>query len=128
MVFEFERFSKCFPSEIDFRKFFRKVMEEKLPKKEWNAKNVMEFIEGCRVSHGIPMFKTGYGGEDFEVFGKKAVMGVCWGGRDTGSVMFVGVPEEEHKELKMRSGDWHFLTIKYAPEKYKKLLKYPVEF
>jgi len=125
-MFEIGKLKESFPTEEEFRKFFRKVIEVKLPKIEWNPENIVKFIEGCRMSEGIPMFRTGYGGEDFEFAGKKAAMGVCWGGTDTGSFLFVNIPEDEFEELKSRSGDWHILAIRYAPEKYKKLVKYPV--
>jgi len=126
-MFEIGSIKESFPSETEFRKFLRKVITIHLPRAEWNKENVMKAIRGCREAHGIPQFVTGYAGEDFVVGGKRATMFKCWGGRDTGSILFTDVPVEEHERLKMRSGDWHFLTVKFSPEEYEKLKKYPVE-
>ncbi len=124
--FELAKIKKVFPSEDDFRKFLREVLIRKLPKEEWSAKRVVDYIVACRQSGGIPMFRTGFAGEDYYVGGKPAVMAVCWAGTDPQSRMFVGVPEPMFRNLKERHGDWHFLMIKYAPEKYREAKKYPV--
>jgi predicted transcriptional regulator len=50
----------------------------------------------------------------------------CWAGTDPGSKVFVNVPEDVFNEMKMRSGDWHFLLTRYAKERYAEAVKYPV--
>lgn len=120
--------SPFFPSESIFRKFFREKILQHKPAVEWNKENLEKAIEGCRADGGIPMFLTGYAGEDLKIGNKKASLMKCWGGRNGfKSVLFYDVPEEDFKTMKERSGDWHFLAIKYFPEKYKDLVeKYPV--
>jgi len=124
--FGLRKLKESFPSEIDFRKFLREAIIRHQPREEWNAKGVADYIMVCRQSEGIPMFRTGYGGEDFEVGGSKAVMATCWSGTDPKSKLFVGVPEDIFTEMKMRSGDWHFLLTRYSKERYAEAVKYPV--
>jgi hypothetical protein len=54
-------------------------------------------------------------------------MALCWAGTDPKSKLFVGVPKDIFNEMKMRSGDWHFILTRYAKEKYAEALKYPVK-
>jgi len=116
-----------FENERFFRKFFREKILNVRPMVEWNKENLEKAIEGCRADGGIPMFVTGYAGEDLKIGGKPAALMKCWGGRDGfKSVLFKEVPEEEFKQLKERSGDWHFISVKYFPEKYEQLVKLPV--
>ena len=116
-----------FPTEKIFRKFFREKILQHRPMVEWNKENLEKAIEGCRADGGIPMFLTGYAGEDLQVGGKPASLMKCWGGKNGfTSVLLTDVPKEDFEEMKKRSGDWHFLSVKYFPEKYKKLLEFPV--
>lgn len=116
-----------FDTEELFRKFFKQKILQTKPVVEWNKENLEKAIEGCRADGGIPMFLTTYAGEDLTIGGKPASLMKCWGGRGNFShVMFVDVPKDDFKVMKERSGDWHFLAVKYFPEKYKKLLNYPV--
>ena len=98
-----------------------------LPRIKWTKENVVDYIVNCRKANGIPIFKTSFGGVDFELEGgAKAVLATCWGGKDGGSFLFVDVPKDEFEELKKRTGDWKYLINKYAPGKIVELMKYPV--
>jgi len=75
--FGLRKIKESFPDEESFRKFVREALIKHQPREEWNPKSVTDYIMQCRSASGIPMFRTGYGGEDFEVDSKKAVMAVC---------------------------------------------------
>lgn len=124
--FGLRKLKESFPTEETFRKFLREALIKHQPREEWSRKNVVDYIMACRMAEGIPMFRTGYGGEDFTVEGKKATMAVCWAGTDPKSKLFTNVPKDMHERLKLRSGDWHFLLAEYDREKYAKAVKYPV--
>ncbi|MFQ6067992.1 MAG: hypothetical protein ACE5KD_00455 [Candidatus Bathyarchaeia archaeon] len=125
--FGLRKIKESFPDEESFRKFVRESLIKHRPKEEWSPKGVTDYIMQCRSASGIPMFRTGYGGEDFEVEGKKAVMAVCWAGTDPDSKLFINVPEEIHTRMKLRSGDWHFLMAEFRPDLYAEAKKYPVK-
>ena len=115
------------PSEVDFRRNIEKYIKEHTRVVEWNPENVMKLIEGCRGTFGIPHFMTGYAGIDFEFAGKKAVLFKCVGGTgEEMTTLIVGVPNNVFSEMKERSGDWHFLAIRFDPLKYEELVKLPV--
>ncbi|MHA1667581.1 MAG: hypothetical protein ACTSUR_02890 [Candidatus Heimdallarchaeaceae archaeon] len=116
-----------FPTEEEFRKTLRRVVQFHVPKVEWTPENVMKLITGCRLQEGIPQFRTGYAGEDFSYDNKPAVLFVCWGGRGPEmSALLTNVPREKFEEMKRRSGDWHFLAMEFDPKKYEELVRLPV--
>jgi len=118
---------KMIASEVEFRKNFERHVKENANIVEWTPENVMKLIEGCRETFGIPHFMTGYAGMDFEFGGKKAVLFKCVGGAGKEMTsLVVGVPNDVFSEMKERSGDWHFLAIRYNPVKYEELVKLPV--
>lgn len=93
-----------------------------LPREEYTPENVVKFITSCLDVNGVPMFKTGFARRPFKEDTKRAVMAICYGGKEeweTLSRYFVGVPEEDLKLMREKVGEWIFLLDKYAPEKLK---------
>jgi len=118
---------RSFPTERSFANFFRNVIIQKMPRERWTPDKVVEFIQGCREQGGIPFFYTGYSG-DFIIDDKPAVRTACWGGVGPEmSKMFTHVPEDIFETMKKRSGDWHFIVIRYRPDLYDKLISMPVK-
>jgi len=119
-----ERILKYFPK-APYRRYRIKLH---LPKIPWGdkGKNIVELIERCRISEGIPILKTEYGRIPFEVNGEKVALYSCWGGYNTGSWVITKIPNEDYEMLKERFGDWRWIVIKYAPEKYVRLVRLPV--
>lgn len=99
-----------------------------LPREEWTKENVTRFIMQCIDSDGIPMFKTRYARAPFRVDGKRAVMAICYGGKEEGvfgpySRVFVNVPEEDLKLIREKVGEWIALLEKYAPDQVERAIK-----
>ncbi|MCW1312756.1 MAG: hypothetical protein OH338_05005 [Candidatus Parvarchaeota archaeon] len=93
-----------------------------LPREEYKPETVTKFIVSCLDAKGVPMFKTGFAKRPFREDTKRAVMAICYGGKEdweTLSRFFVGVPEEDFKLMKEKVGEWIILLEKYAPEKLK---------
>jgi len=86
---------------------------------KWTPEAVVKYIKECRAGKGIPMFFTRYAGEQYKADGKLAARSSCWGGSDSGSVFWVGVPKEDIEMMERTKGDWRALLIKYAPEEFK---------
>ena len=106
----------------------RKKVDAFSPTEKWNPRTVVDWILACRADEGIPMFKTGYAGLKFAVANKPAVLGICWGGRNTApSVLFTHVPHDDLELIEEGIGDWRKLIDKYGSEKEKReALKYGI--
>lgn len=88
--------------------------------KRWSPEEVVRFIESCRASGGIPVFKAAIKGEKFQVHGENAVLAVCYGGEEEeGSILFYGVPETDMELIIMRKGEWKDLLDKYKRKREK---------
>lgn len=125
--FRFKELKGVFPTEEEFVRVLRGVITVHLPREKWVPDKVVEYIRGCRMSGGIPMFKTGYAGQEFREDSKPASMAVCWGGTNGGSKMFTDIPEDIFSEMKAKVGDWKWLLSKYAPAEVEKLKGIPVK-
>lgn len=83
----------------------------------WTPEGVVRFIESCRASGGLPLFKALIKGERFEVRGESAVLAVCFLGHvdeHEKSVLFYGVPEEDMLLILRERGEWRELLRKYG--------------
>ena len=96
-----------------------------LPEKEWNKRDVIRYILGCRETEGLPIFKTKFAGLQLKADKGNAVLFICWGGRETEepSVVFTNVPREDINFLEEGYSDWKRLLDKWAtPEEKAKAM------
>ena len=82
---------------------------------KWNAENVRNFITGCLDDGGVPMFKDRYAGKPFLVNGKRAVLGICYGGkgRFKDSQWFIDVPKKDIDLIEKETGEWREFIERY---------------
>jgi len=99
----------------------------------WTKENVCRFIYRRRVlDNGLPVFKTHYAGMPFIIDGNYYVLAVCWLGKNTPygeSQWFGPVPKDVVDMLRVRKGDWKWLTEEYCSEEIKrKVYEAPIIF
>jgi len=109
-------------------------IELHLLREKYTPVTVLRFIKRCLDAGGVPMFRTRYAGEPFEVDGKRAVVAICYGARGKAGVIgrfpysriFFDVPEDIYILMETTHGEWKYLVEKYEKdygEIVKKLMK-----
>ncbi|MFN3136029.1 MAG: hypothetical protein ACK44H_10770, partial [Candidatus Kryptonium sp.] len=53
-----------------------------MPREEYTKENVVKFITSCLDADGVPMFKIKFAGRPFKEDAKRAVMAICYGGKE----------------------------------------------
>ena len=71
----------------------------------------------CRIALGHPMFRTGYGEEEFEDW----VLAVCIGASRKVPTRGIGLDPDIVDELRRVRGDWKHIVNKY-PDLYEKVV------
>ena len=75
-------------------------------RRKWDPREATEFIYLCRAKGGLPMFRTGYAGVEFD----RRVLAVCYAPREhVPSMVFEEVPPEIMGTLRRAVGDWKIL-------------------
>lgn len=98
----------------------------KLPKVEYKPEEVVKFIKECIDAKGLPVFRTRYAGNRFEVEGKPAVVASCFGGikeKEPQTRVFYNVPEKDIELMERFTGDWVYFLSKYAEDLLKQYLE-----
>jgi hypothetical protein len=98
----------------------------KLPKVEYKPEEVVKFIKECIDAKGLPVFRTRYAGNRFEVEGKPAVVVSCFGGikeKEPQTRVFYNVPEKDIELMERFTGDWVYFLSKYAEDLLKQYLE-----